>query len=144
MWSIKTHNLTEVIKGLNQLDKSLASEVKSRIRAIANPTLSKARSYASGVGVRPTGSYASSLSLKTHANGVKFVSNDPGGGVIEFANPGAIILRGKRAGRHAGVPRDSTPPRALLKAILEDEQYIVSEVDRTVQEACDEGLLNLG
>lgn len=144
MFSIRVQNLDNVIDGLRAVDSSMASDLKRGIKELVRPTYEKARSYAGGLGANPTGAYASSLSLRTYANGVKFISTDPGGGVIEFANPGAVILTGKRAGRRAGVPLGSTPPRALLRAILEDEEDIVREVSDLVQRTCDEGLLSLG
>lgn len=144
MFSIRVQNLDNVIEGLRAVDSSMASELKRGIKELVRPTYEKARSYAGGLGANPTGAYASSLSLRTYANGVKFISTDPGGGVIEFANPGAVILTGKRAGRRAGVPLGSTPPRALLRALLEDEEDIVREVSDLVQRTCDEGLLSLG
>lgn len=137
MYTIEVQGLDETIAQLRELDSNLASNVKRRIKDIAQPTLQKARSYAGGLGGFPTGAYASSLKLRTYANGVKFVSTDPGGGVIEFAHIGATILQGKRAGRRAGVPHNSEPPRALLKAILEDEEHIVERVNDVVIEACD-------
>ena len=66
-----------------------------------------------------------------------FISGDPGGGVIEFANPGAVILTGKRAGRRAGVPHTGDTPRALLKAILEDEENIIEQVNDEVAQVAD-------
>lgn len=144
MFSIRVQNLDNVIEGLRAVDSSMASDLKRGIKELVRPTYEKARSYAGGLGANPTGAYASSLSLRTYANGVKFISTDPGGGVIEFANPGAVTMTGKRAGRRAGVPLGSTPPRALLRALLEDEEDIVSEVSDLVQRTCDEGLLSLG
>lgn len=144
MYSIRVQNLDETIAALKEVNASMADELKRAIKELAKPTLSKAKGYASGLGARPTGSYASSLSLKSYANGVKFVSGDPGAGVIEFANPGAVILAGKRAGRRAGVPAGSAPPRALLRAILDDEDAIVRDVSNEVQRVIDEGLVGLG
>lgn len=137
MYTIEVRGLDETIRQLNELDRRLGSELKGEIREIAQPTLSKAKGFAGGVGSFPTGTYAASLSLKTYANGVKFVSSDPGAGVIEFANPGALILTGVRAGRRAGVPVGSAPPRALLRAILDDEEHIVEKVNEKVVEYCD-------
>lgn len=136
MYSVRITNLDETIKALNEVNKSMAKDLKSAIRDIAKPTLIKARSYAH-VGAHSTGHYASSLALHTLQNGVKFVSTDPGAGVIEYANPGALILTGTRAGKRAGVPHGSYPPRALLKAILEDENYIVQQVSQEVEKYCD-------
>lgn len=137
MYTIEVQGLDETVAQLRELDRRLASDLKKEVKEIAQPTLSKAKGFAGGVGSFPTGHYAMSLSLKTYANGVKFVSNDPGAGVIEFANPGALILTGERAGRRAGVPVGSMPPRALLKAILEDEEHIVEKVNEKVIEYCD-------
>lgn len=136
MYSVKIHNLDETIKALNEVNSRMAKELKRAVREVAKPTLQKARGYAH-VGAHSTGAYAHSLALRTHTNGVKFVSTDPGAGVIEFANPGALILRGERAGRRAGVPHGSNPPRALLRAILEDEAHIVSEISNEVEKYAD-------
>lgn len=136
MYTIEVQNLDETIAALNEFDRRAAKELKSRIRQIAKPTLTKARTYAH-VGSNSTGAYARSLSLQTWKNGVKFISSDPGAGVIEFANPGALILDGPRAGRRAGVPHGSNPPRALLKAILEDEESIIEQVNDAVEELAD-------
>lgn len=136
MYTIEVQGLAETIEQLKELDRKMASELKKEIKGIAQPTLSKAKGFAGSVGGSPTGSYAASLNLKTYSNGVKFISSDPGGGVIEFANPGALILTGKYAGRRAGVPHGSQPPRALLKAILEDEEHIVEKVNQKVIEYC--------
>lgn len=136
MYTIAIQNLDETISALNTVDKEMAKALKRRIKEICQPTLTKAKSYAH-VGSHPTGSFAASLSLRQRTNGVAFVSSDPGGGVIEFANPGAVILSGERAGRRAGVPHTGDTPRALLKAILEDEQQIISDVDDEVAKVAD-------
>lgn len=141
MYTIEVQNLDETIASIAELDAQMAKALKRKIREVVKPTLAKARSYAH-VGACPTGKYASSLSLKTHANGVKFVSTDEAGGVKEFAHQGALILSGPRAGRRAGVPIGSEPPRALLKAILQDEEHIVEQVNEAVVETCE--LVNRG
>lgn len=137
MYTIEVQNLDETIAQLEEIDKEASKRLVSRIRTVVQPTLSKAKSYAAGVGAAPSGAYAASLSLKSYAHGVKFASSDPGGGVIEFANIGARILRGDRAGRRAPVPNTGNPPRALLKAILDDEESIVEDVNAEVIEMCD-------
>ncbi len=137
MYTIEVQNLDETVAALAELDAGLAKRLRSRIREVTKPTLAKARSYAH-VGAFPTGKYASSLSLRSYATGVKFTSSDEAGGVKEFAHQGAVILSGPHAGRRAGVPVGSEPPRALLKAILEDEEGIVESVNQAVVDACDE------
>ncbi len=137
MFTIEVQNLDETVAALAELDQGLAKRLRSKIREVTKPTLAKARSYAH-VGAYPTGKYASSLSLKSYATGVKFVSDDEAGGVKEFAHQGALVLSGKRAGRRVGVPIGSEPPRALLRAILEDEESIVEKVNQAVVDACDE------
>lgn len=137
MFTIEVQNLDETVAVLTEFDRDLAKRLRSKIREVTKPTLAKARSYAH-VGAYGTGHYASSLSLKTYATGVKFVSTDEAGGVKEFAHQGALILSGPRAGRRAGVPIGSEPPRALLKAILEDEEHIIESVNQAVVDACGE------
>lgn len=137
MFTIEVQNLDETVALLTEFDRDLAKRLRSKIREVTKPTLAKARSYAH-VGAYGTGRYAASLSLKTYATGVKFVSTDEAGGVKEFAHQGALILSGPRAGRRAGVPIGSEPPRALLKAILEDEEHIIESVNQAVVDACDE------
>ena len=125
MFDVRAINLEETIKAIRQVDKGLAKEIKREIREVAKPSLPKARAYAGGLGSNPSGQYAGSLSLKTRPNGVAFISKDPGGGVIEFANIGAVVLHGPRKGQRCPVPHGSNPPRALLRAILEDEDEII-------------------
>lgn len=138
MRSVEVINLEETIKALRQVDSGMASKVKSEIRRLAKPTLGKAKGYAAGLGAHPTGGYAGSLSLKTNANGVAWISTDPGAGVIEFANIGARILSGPRAGQKAGVPVGSAPPRALLKAVLEDQESIIQGLNDVLNRYVDE------
>ena len=141
MRSVEVINLEETIKALRSVDKGAASMLLSEIRKLAKPTLAKARGYAGSIGVNGTGRYAGSLSLKTRGSGVAWVSTDPAAGVKEFANPGAVVLTGPRAGKRAGVPLGSNPPRALLKAVLEDQEKLIQDlnkaVDRYVGEAFD-------
>jgi hypothetical protein len=141
--SVEVINLEETIEVLRDVDAGMASRLKREIKEIAKPTLEKAKGYARGVGSRPTGSYASSLSLATRANGVVFKSTDPGGGVIEFAHVGATILTGRRRGRTAPVPHTPGPPRALLRAILDDEGSIIQQLNEAVSSYVDE-VVNVG
>lgn len=138
MFSVEVINLEETIEVLHDVDAGMASMLKSEIKELAKPTLAKAKSYAGGLGASPTGAYASSLSLSTRANGVVLKSTDPGGGVIEFANVGATILTGPRRGRRAGVPLGSTPPRALLRAVLDDEETLIEDLNEAVGRYVDE------
>ncbi len=137
MYTIEVQNLSETIDALNEVDKSMANALKQRIVEITRPTLNTAKGYAAGLGSYPTGAFAGSLSLSKRAHGVVFRSGDPGGGVIEFANPGALILTGERAGRRAGVPHTGDTPRALLKAILEDEEHIIESINDEVAKVAD-------
>lgn len=143
MYTIQVENLDETIKALSQLDSRLAKGLKDEIEEIAEPTLQKAKGYGSGLGANPTGAYGASMSMKQRQYGVVLQSTDPGGGTIEFAHQGAVYLRGPLAGQRVGVPHGSEPPRALLKAILEDEREIVDQVDEAVAKICDE-VVNVG
>ena len=137
-FTVEVINVEKTIHALWELDRGMASMLKREIKQIAQPTLAKAKGFANGLGSNPTGAYANSLALRTRHNGVVFQSTDPGGGVIEFANIGAVILEGERAGRRAPVPHTGTPPRALLKAILEDEETMVQELNDAVADYTDE------
>lgn len=137
MYSVRIDNLEETIAVLRDIDAGMADALVREIREIAKPTLAKARGYASGLGSAPTGSYAASMSLRSKRTGVKLASSDAGAGVIEFANPGAVILAGPRRGRRAGVPNGSFPPRALLRAVLDDEDSIVRQLDEAVSRYID-------
>lgn len=137
MYSVRVDNLEQTIAALREVDAGMAKALVREIREIAKPTLAKARGYASGLGSNPTGSYARSMSLRSRATGVQLASSDPGAGVIEFANPGAVILAGPRRGRRAPVPNGSFPPRALLRAVLDDEDSIVRRLDEAVSRYID-------
>lgn len=137
-FTVEVINLEETIKALRELDSGMASMLKREIKRIATPTLTRAKGYASGLGSNPTGAFANSLALRTKSNGVKFVSTDPGGGVIEFANIGAVLLSGPHVGQRAPVPHTGQPPRALLRAILEDEESMVQDLNDAVAEYTDE------
>lgn len=138
MRSVEVINLDETIRALRKVDKGMASKLKSEVRSLAKPTLAKARQYARSIGSSPSGKYAGSLSLRTNANGVAWVSSDPAAGVKEFANPGAIILSGPRKGKRAGVPQGSTPPRAMLKAVLEDQDKLIRDLNKALETYVDE------
>lgn len=137
LYSVRVDNLEQTIAVLRDIDAGMARELVRDIRKIAKPTLAKAKGYASGLGSNPTGAYAASMSLRSRATGVKLASSDPGAGVIEFANPGAVILTGPRRGRRAPVPNGSFPPRALLRAVLDDEDSIVRQLDEAVSRYID-------
>lgn len=137
MFDVRTINLEETIDALRKADAEGAKELKRGIREVAKPTLSKMRGYAAGLGSNPTGAYAGSIKLKTRSNGVAFTTSDPGGGVIEFANIGAVILTGKRKGQRCPVPHGSTPPRAMLRAVLEDEREMVRDLNELIDSMLD-------
>ncbi len=137
MQSVQVINLEETIKALRSVDKGAASALLSEIRRLAKPTLAKAKGYAGSIGMSNSGAYAGSLSLKTRGSGVAWISTDPAAGVKEFANPGALILTGPRAGKRAGVPLGSRPPRALMKAVLEDQDKLIRDLDRAVSSYVD-------
>ena len=129
---IEVRGLDETIVALGAIDRELPSELRKGLREDARPLLQSARGYASGLG--GTGSYASSLSMRTVRSGVRIVSGDPGAGTIEFALPGAFALTGPRRGRPIGVPR-GTPARALVRAAKEHEPDITARASRRVEQA---------
>jgi hypothetical protein len=71
--------------------------------------------------------------MRTIKEGVRISANDEGAGVIEFANPGALARKGPRVGKPVGVPRGE-PPRALIRAAIENEQTVVAHIESDIDE----------
>lgn len=136
-------SITVTIIGLKDLQASLRrlspeadKELKREMREAGNLVLSKTRSYASVLGKAPTGAYAGSFSMKNLAAGVRIQSGDPGAGTIEFANKGAVYLRGPRRGMPIGTPANSKP-KAFIKAANEQEPLVIAKVEAALQNVCD-------
>lgn len=127
---IEAQGLDETIKALREIDRTLPREFKRGLKEDAKPILDAARGYASGIA--RTGGYAGSFSMRSYANGIYIASSDPGAGTIEFAHSGAVYLSGKRRGLRVGVPRGN-PPRALVKASLENEDYVAERIESRIE-----------
>lgn len=127
---ISVTGLTETIRALRSVNRELATEIKRGLRQDAQPILREAKSNASGIA--RTGAYASSLAMRTIADGVRIQSDDPGAGTIEFAHQGAVYLSGKRRGLPVGVPQGS-PPRALVRAVIDNEDAVVRSVETRIE-----------
>ena len=86
---------------------------------------------------RDTGQFMGSFSVRNIKAGVRIQSNDPGAGAIEFAVPGAVYLRGTRYGRVFPAVKRAGKPRALVKASVDDEQWVLDRVTEAIQNALD-------
>lgn len=128
---IEAKGLKETIKALSSIDEELPREFKRGLKEDAKPILADARNNAQSIA--RTGSYASSMAIRALSNGVRIQSNDPGAGTIEFANAGAVYLSGRRRGLPVGVPRGN-PPRALVKAVLDNEAAVVDAVETRIEQ----------
>lgn len=135
--------LTVYIKGYDTLMQTIRKvetdtyeRVRQVIRQQGEVVLSDAKGYA--MAIRDTGDFAASLRLSDTQRGVKLVTDDPGAGTIEFANPGAVYLRSKYAGLPIGVPRKATNPRAMVPAVLDNEQGTFTAVENAIAILCDQ------
>ena len=88
------------------------------------------------MGKAPSGDYSGSLSMRDLARGVRIQSTDPGAGAIEFANVGAVYLRGPFRGRPIGTPA-RPKPKALIRAKEDHEADVISTVQDALARACD-------
>ena len=135
LFTIEVRGLDNLLRTLRALAPDAERELKREIADAGRQVLSDARSYAY-MGHSPTGAYSGSLSMRDLAKGVKIQSSDPGAGAIEFANEGAVYLRGPRYGRQIGTPAVAKP-KALIRAANENEPYVLSTVQAALQRACD-------
>lgn len=127
---IEAKGLDETIRALKSINRELPREFKKGLKEDARPILADARNNAQSIAY--SGAYASSMSMRTIANGVRIASSDSGAGTIEFANRGAFYLSGKRAGLPVGVPSGS-PPRALVRASLDNEEDVRRAVESRIE-----------
>lgn len=134
-FTITIFGRNELIAALHKLNPDVERELKLEIRSSARKVLQDAKGYAV-MGHSPSGAYSGSLSLKDQKKGIRIVSNDPGAGAIEFANAGAVYLRGPRRGRPIGTPAVGKP-KALIKAANENEPIVLDRVQKALQRACD-------
>lgn len=129
--SIEAKGLTETIKALRAINRELPRELKRGLKEDAKPILADARSNAQSIAY--SGAYASSMAMRAMSNGVRIVSDDPGAGTIEFAHRGAFYLSGRRRGLPVGVPSGS-PPRALVRAVLDNEEDVRGAVESRIEQ----------
>lgn len=129
--SIEAEGLTETIKALKSINRELPREFKRGLKDDARPILTDARSNAMSIAY--SGAYASSMALRAMSNGVRISSDDPGAGTIEFARQGAFYLSGRRRGLPVGVPSGS-PPRALVRAVLDNEEDVRRAVESRIEQ----------
>lgn len=127
--SIKVEGIKETKEALKNIDRELLRDFNKGLREDARPLFTAYKAYARGLG--GSGQYAGNASMRTIAAGVKILNTDPGAGPIEFANPGAVYLSGKRAGKRMGVPH-APKPRALMRAVDEYEPIVRDNAERRI------------
>lgn len=126
----------ELAACLRRLAPDAEREVKRAIHRQALTILEQARSHAGSIAANPSWDYSRSIALRERASGVTIYSGDPGAGTIEFANPGAVYLRGPRYGRHVGTPV-AGKPKALIRAVVENEPTVLATIQDALARACD-------
>ena len=101
---IEAEGLEETIRALKSINKDILREFKRGLKEDAKPILTEARNNAQAIA--RTGAYASSMALRTLANGVRIASDDPGppGGRAKRqpasrARQGGARQRERRCGR---------------------------------------------
>ena len=129
--SIEAKGLTETIKALRTINRELPREFKRGLKDDAKPILTDARNNAQSIAY--SGAYASSMAMRAISNGVRIISDHPGAGTIEFANRGAFYLSGRRRGLPVGVP-SGNPPRALVRAVLDNEEDVRRSVESRIEQ----------
>ena len=135
LFTIEVRGLDNLLRTLRQLAPDAERDLKREMADAGREVLSDARSYAV-MGHSPTGAYSGSLSMRNLAKGVRIQSGDPGAGAIEFANEGAVYLRGRFRGRQIGTPAVAKP-KALIRAANENEPFVLASVQAALQRACD-------
>lgn len=134
--TVHIYGLDRLLGTLETLDPNLKRYVKNEIHQAGLKVLNDTRANAGSF--RRTGQFQGSFRMRDRKSGVRIESTDPGAGAIEFANPGAVYLRGPRYGREFPAVKRASKPRALVKASVEDEQYVLERVQAAIQLALDE------
>jgi len=124
-----------LMRSLKRLDANAYKQVRQTIKQQGNVVLNEAKSRANSF--RDTGAFAGSLAIRDTQRGVKLVTTDEGGGTIEYANWGAVYLRGRFKGQPIGVPRGAAKPRAMIPAIVNNEQGTFVAVENALAILCD-------
>ena len=135
LFNVTIFGLDRLLGSLNGLAPTLEREVRLEINQAGRKVLQDTRGYA-GEYAR-TGAYAGSFSMRSVKAGIRIQSSDVAAGAIEFANPGAIYLRGPKYGEP--FPASSFPkPRALIRASVNDEGWVLDRITEAIQNALDQ------
>lgn len=133
LFTIEVKGAQTLITTLRKLAPEAERELKQKIHEAGRKVLEESKGHAGDFAY--SGDYAASFSLHELASGVKIRSGDPGAGAIEFANPGAVYLRGPRAGRPIGTPKVAKP-KALIRAANDNEPLVLATVQDALARAC--------
>lgn len=135
LFTVEIIGASTLLTTLRRLSPEVEQGLKREISEAGRAVLGDAKGLAF-IRKAPTGDYSRSLSMRSLARGVKIQSNDPGAGAIEFANAGAVYLRGPLAGQPIGTPAVGKP-KALIKAANDHEPAVIATVQDAIQRACD-------
>ena len=139
-FSIRVDGLDRLMRFLKASDPELQKALKRGLKeAVENPVLLDAVRRAGAIA--DDGTYAGSIAVSSRANGSKIVlkSDDPAAPVKEFARIGAKT-RSTKGTRRAnaryrersgvGVPRRAHAPRAMVPAVNDNVDAVMSRIDR--------------
>lgn len=135
-FTVHIEGLDRLLASLATLDPNLKKYVEDEIRHTGQKVLRDTKANAGAF--RRTGQFQRSFRMRNRKSGIRIESSDPGAGAIEFANPGAVYLRGVRYGQEFPAVKRAGKPRALIKAVVENEQYVLERVQYAIQLALDE------
>lgn len=134
LFTVEVRGASTLIQTLRAFSPDAERELRQTIRQAGQQVLNDAKGFAGGFAY--SGDYAGSLGLKDLVKGVRIQSTDAGAGAIEFANAGAVYLRGPFRGRPIGTP-PVPKPKALIKAKEEHEPHVIAAVQDALARACD-------
>ena len=143
--TVRIKDLDALLAWLKQVNPEINKKIRKGLKGAAQEiVLPEARRRAGAI--RRTGKFAASLSIASRRAGASYVlkSTDEAAGVKEFAHLGArYSVRANDKRRNArkmgsfpvGVPRRANPPRAMVPAVNDNVERILSRVDSVIEEA---------
>lgn len=138
-YTVRVEGLDSLMRWLKESDPKMNKALRKGLKEAANPVLEKARANARRI--QDDGTYASSLSIASRANGAQYVlkSTDPNAGVKEFAHQGAVMVRSRTntersrrmvaAHARVGVPHRANQPRVMVPAVEDSAGEVRDRID---------------
>lgn len=128
-YTVKVEGLDSLMRWMKDANPKLHKAMRKGLKEASKPVLEKARANASRI--QDDGTFASSLSIASRANGAQYVlkSTDPNAGVKEFAKPGAVGRTYRWFGKHVGVPHRANKPRVMVPAVEDSADEVKDRID---------------